>query len=895
MKLYDKAFFDNLLNGKSELYYAHLPKSEQAGRKPELLSEHSALTMEYARKIVENHHLADIITKLASDIIPENLENKQLLKETIEDLFWRAIAFHDLGKINHRFQQKIMQNPNPVCKVEHGFGSNHSLISAYIFLALFFPTLDNFLSNEEKLFISTVAFYIACPIVKHHSPVLAECRSSKDWSENNEEGKRCCRKDIAALKDFLHIIKCTLNEEDIERFHKFFLGNIDYLFECFDEIADKKFGFPLYALVKLEYSVLTAADYLSTAHYMNGWADMFDDFGVMDEVLRNKIITNAYNTKPYNVQTYKDLEQGIKFNPDDYAERNNKNLNVLRESLSIEVIQNIRANFDKRLFYIEAPTGGGKTNASALALAELLKNDTSLQKVFYVFPFTALITQTYKALSETLGLSDCELVEHHSKAARDFEKSTDNYKNYIDALFLNYPIVLMSHVSFFEILKTNGKDANYLMHRLSNSVVIIDEIQTYSPKIWNKVVYFIDKYATYFNMKFIVMSATLPKIGDLAGGQFVYLVKNKDSYFQNPNFCNRVEFDYSLLKWQRPEKDDIHNYLERLERFAEEKSLEYSQQNNGGVLTVIEFIFKNTAGDFYQIVKMNPFYDEVFLLSGTITEPRRKQIISKLKSDSLRDKKVMLVTTQVVEAGVDIDMDLGFKDKSLIDSEEQLAGRINRNAGKKNCKLYLFDCNTEKTIYGGDDRFKITQQLPFETYTNILETKNFDLLYSEIIKRIKEINKSKFIVNMDAFYDDISRLDYPNVDKSFEIINQKSVSVYVPMKIATSDLGDDLVKRVEDFGIECDGFISGEEIWNKYAEIIKSDSNDFILNRLLLSKLQKLMSLFTFSVFDGGKDFNALLSYGELKYGYVYLHGYEEIYSFENGIDASIFNGYRFL
>ena len=148
---------------------------------------------------------------------------------------------------------------------------------------------------------------------------------------------------------------------------------------------------------------------------------------------------------------------------------------------------------------------------------------------------------------------------------------------------------------------------------------------------------------------------------------------------------------------------------------------------------------------------------------------------------------------------------------------------------------------------------------------------------------------------MDAFYDDISRLDYPNVDKSVEIINQKSVSVYVPMKIATSDLGDDLVKRVEDFGIECDGFISGEEIWNKYAEIIKSDSNDFILNRLLLSKLQKLMSLFTFSVFDGGKDFNVLLSYGELKYGYVYLHGYEEIYSFENGIDASIFNGYRFL
>lgn len=72
--------------------------------------------------------------------------------------------------------------------------------------------------------------------------------------------------------------------------------------------------------------------------------------------------------------------------------------------------------------------------------------------------------------------------------------------------------------------------------------------------------------------------------------------------------------------------------------------------------------------------KMEPFFDEVFLLSGTILEPRRREIINELKNPLSRKKNILLITTQVVEAGVDIDMDLGFKNISLIDSDEQLAG-----------------------------------------------------------------------------------------------------------------------------------------------------------------------------------------------------------------------------
>lgn len=74
-----------------------------------------------------------------------------------------------------------------------------------------------------------------------------------------------------------------------------------------------------------------------------------------------------------------------------------------------------------------------------------------------------------------------------------------------------------------------------------------------------------------------------------------------------------------------------------------------------------------------------------------------------------QDQKVILISTQVVEAGVDIDMDLGFKNRAILDSDEQLAGRINRNASKNGCKVFLFELDSVKNVYGNDERYKRQQ------------------------------------------------------------------------------------------------------------------------------------------------------------------------------------------
>ncbi len=903
--MFDKVFFDNLLKGKGECYYAHLPKSEQSGRRPELLSEHSALTVSYSKKIVEAHNLEGIIKKLANDSVPKQLNNRDLLANTIEELFWKAIAFHDLGKINHEFQQKRMGNHNSIVKVKHSYGSQHSIISAYLYLALFFKDFQTLqLTDEEQVFLINTAFYLCNPIIQHHSSTIGKCQNENEWSEQ-QNGEPICGKEIEKLRPYLQIIDCQLNDEQIGMFHKYLLGNTNHIFETYNQaIIEKDCGFPLYALIKLLFSLLTTADYLATAHYMNGWQNMISDFGILSESTKNKIINNARNSKPYNKQTYTDIAEGKTINPDDYKERSGKNLNILREALAIDVIKNVRNNIGKRLFYIEAPTGGGKTNVSMLALSELMAANPLIQKVFYVFPFTTLITQTFKSLKETLGLEDGEMMEFHSKAPKNTGRYEDDYLNYIDTLFLNFPIVLLSHVSFFNVLKTNEKDRNYLVQRLSHSVVIIDEVQSYLPKIWDKMVYFIANYAKYFDIRFILMSATLPKIGNLIenkslGNEFVYLINNKNLYFQNPNFANRVDFDYSLLEWTKPDKDNIETYLERLGEFVDCESKHYAETNTDNpdsIFTVVEFIFKKSAGYFYEIMQRNTTcFDEIMMLSGTILEPRRKQIISALKSDKYRSQKVLLVTTQVVEAGVDIDMDLGFKDKSLIDSEEQIAGRINRNANKKSCKLYIFDCNAEKTIYGSDDRYKLVKDFASAEYQNILETKDFDYLYNKIIERIKQKNKSMFMKNLNDMLDSIKQLDCTAVNNSFEIIDHQNSSIFIPLEIDTELIDTKLLKIADEFGMDTDTALSGQEVWNKYEEVIKNQDVDFVRNRIMLDKIQSLMSQFTISIFPESKDYDMLKIYGEEKYGYLFLESYSDVYSFDNGINTTVLQHSNFL
>lgn len=889
-RIYDKCFFDLLIKNSVD-YYAHLPK-EGERRKPETLSEHSGLTYAYAQSIIKSLSLRPVLSRLISLSIPPSLSKKaDYITREVETLFMQSIAFHDLGKVNHRFQQIKMKNATPCLKVNHDFKSEHSSISMYIFLAFYYSRTASLNDPDLQDYLDAVAVFFSYSIHQHHSTSLYNAQETIIWNDEK----------LFKLSSYLPLF--NINLADIDCFHEYLLKQSADLFKAYNKLF-KEYNRPtpqssvaLYALLKLNYSLLTACDYLATAHYMNDWKEMISDFGVIDDAMKDRLIKNASSYK-YNKTIYENLQLPC-LDKDQLHEASDSNLNLLRQRLAIEVIQNIRAHSDKHLFYLEAPTGSGKTNVSLLAATELLASDKSLNKIFYVFPFTTLITQTYKTIRDTLSLDESEMVEIHSKAFFKTEKHEEDYKNYLENLFVNYPIVLLSHIKFFDIIKTNDKELNYLFHRLANSIVVIDEMQSYPPSTWNAIAYFIVNYADMLNIKFVVMSATLPKIGNIVDtNKFVYLLRDKNQYFLNPNFSSRVKFDYSLLSMDKPQDAaEKKHYLHQLKNVLLDKSSQYAASNvvhPNSVHVIIEFIYKKTASDFYALFEDNTFFDEILLLSGTILEPRRRDIIHKLKSNEYREKKILLISTQVVEAGVDIDMDLGFKDKSIIDSEEQLAGRINRNVKKKGSMLHLFDCDRATSIYGTDERYRLMNEMDFKCYRMIIENKDFDGLYQKVIEKIMRNNQSKYTENINTLEQDIQRLNFLRINGDLKIIDSDTISIFVPLCMDI-DYFKDHIDSLNDLSIAYDETVDGKNVWERYESLILSQDEDFVRNRINRQKILGIMSYYIFSIFSHGKDFDLLRTYGEEKYGFLYLENFQEIYSFDNGINTEVLSNSIFI
>jgi CRISPR-associated endonuclease/helicase Cas3 len=891
-------------NKEYQEYLAHISKNQS-----ESIFEHLSLVKEYSKTLKNVHGLGRAIDHLVNDFVSNNYSNHNIAKDFIKDLFDDVIIFHDFGKLNPDFQRVKMKNNN-FTSINNSLGSDHSKISAFTFIFKYLNLANNErFADNEKIINNFLVYSFSFPILKHHSSSITY---SNEFYFTDE-----------FVSDLYSVI-----DKKLLSFPKDQISNIGKMLNkrVLNEIDNKisKHAFNLFALLKLNYSLLTASDYYATSHFMSGWKKKPNDFGVFTNDLKKKIVNNIKTSTLYNKKAYEELNN---YKVEFPKEPNGKNLNKLRQNLSVEIINGIRANIDKNLFYIEAPTGGGKTNLSMLALAEFLRNDlnnglNNITKVFYVFPYTTLITQTFKSLKKTLSLNVDEIVQIHSKAGFS-EKSKDgdygNEKdNIIDYQFVNYPIALLSHIKFFDILKSNKKSTNYLMHRIANSVVIIDELQTYSPKEWDKVIYFINNYAKYFNIKFILMSATLPKIDKLLSSEaektkfkkqeFVLLNQNKDKYFKNPNFVNRVEFDFEMINDSNFDKKYREKYLQKLWQKVRVESKSYKNKNNR-VHTIIEFIFKKTASEFIEIANdKNELFDEIFILSGTILEPRRKEIIARLKSDDYQSKNILLITTQVVEAGVDIDMDLGFKDSSLIDSDEQLAGRINRNANKPQCKLYMFDLDDAKVIYGEDDRYKKIENELKNEYSEILKTKNFDKVYNSVMKDRNELNKSDDFINLKDYLSSIRKLDFTSVDKDFKLINNEisNVTIYVPIEIEIdipNSKEKNFTKTELNFLKENDKYktnaktVSGEYVWELFDEAIKYKNEDFVSQKKRMITLQGLMSKFSFSVGTYSKAFKQieLSGRGEMKFGYYKLNFAEDVYDYKTGIKVLKFEDINFL
>jgi len=869
----------------------------------EPLYNHTRLVLHYFDLLVDQHQLEPCIDRLIEEISFDDEKIGNYLKK----LFIHTIIFHDIGKVNPNFQSEKLKNTYVQTNNELKIGTDHSFLSAYSYLSYHISEIYNSDINDEyKNILACYAFLFTIPILKHHSSIL-----EKDYEF-----------DIEKTVSIHVLVNHLIGYVEADYINQFII-NESRLWDFFDEYINVHGNydfFAIYALLKLNWSVLTAADYYATSEYMND--HKIEDLGLITLSMRQKIFENFTSCKNYNKNLVMQVNFYLSLEPNQ-LEKSTHNLNLLRQRLGAEVWINLEKYKNEHIFYIETPTGGGKTNLSIIAIRKLLEFHPEINKVFYVFPFTTLITQTLKSIKETLGLTDTDIAQIHSRASLQSKENEEDsnygqqYKNQIDNLFVNYPFVLITHVKFFDILKSNDKKSNYLLHRLANSIVIIDEIQAYNPEHWDKVKYFISNYAKYLNIRFIIMSATLPKLHNIAVSdtdilKFHDLIENPQiNYFQNPNFCKRVQIKTDLL--------DNNISLDYLAQKIYEKSENYSLKRVDGfknsVFTIVEFIFKKTATEFYHSVNKNNLFNEydIFVLSGTIIEPRRKYIIEYLKDPKNRNKKVLLITTQVVEAGVDIDMDLGFKNQSLIDSDEQLAGRVNRNLMKDNCELYLFRFNEPQKIYGKDLRYKVTKQLKNDEIQKILQEKDFSYLYQKVMEEINKKNKSVYKNNFNDYIKHISSLCFSMINSEFQLIESDTVTIFVPLDVpifcynnepnfSQKEINFMCKQGIFDNGYE---YVSGENVWNYYTFMVNNNKSSF-LKELEFRILNSIMSKFIFSIYSSKlKDLKPYLIYNENQHEYNFYQYYkmnscylgdDNIYSFTGGLnDIKLNDNFEFF
>lgn len=809
-------------------YLAHIKDNRK-----ETLQEHTELANKYLKKIIEYKNLKPFFERIKNILNLKNQE-EELYYKMIEDV----VNFHDFGKVNSQFQIDKMLNEE-IFKMEDKYnisgvlGSDHSLLSASMFIAYYFGKITDLIEIVETkkiVILFEILFALSYVISKHHGNLDSFEEYIEKLSRNNDENILKELKNISVSNGGI-LLQAFLEKETITIFFNFIETYISERKK--KENISSHEAMSIFVFTKMMFSLLVASDYYSTNEFMQ--EIKYENFGNMGNI---DTIKKEYENSEI-IKSIRDKEKnGIP---------NDEDINNFRTKIFLEAEKNLEKNKENNIFFLEAPTGSGKSNTALNLSLKLLDKDR--RKIFYVYPFNTLVEQNMNTLKNIFGNNE-EAIKNitvvNSITALTNKNSRDiPIEEYSDILmdrqFLNYPFIVTTHVGIFNTLIGNTKEDCMPFYQLTNSVIVFDEIQAYKNTIWTEIIKILNPYAKLLNIKIIIMSATLPNLSYLLDEEeknnISKLIKNRDEYFNNTIFKNRVEVNYDLLSEQKIEYEELLQHII-------ENSL-----NSQKIL--IEFISKNDAKKFYEFCENNEDLNvdhEILILTGEDNKARRNSIIKKINS---KDKKIILISTQLIEAGVDIDVDVGYKNISGLDNEEQFLGRINRSC-KKSGKAYFFYLTDAKKVYKNSIIIENKLNLFSDEMRDVLENKNFDVFYSKVLEILKRKAKEK--INNDNFETIIFNKKFRLLKERMQLIEeQDDKKTYFFNRTLTDE-------EIEEIGENIDG----SEVWERYVDILKEEN--YAKKIVELSKIREKMMYFLYEVKK-----NTELNYSDIKGSIIYI------------------------
>lgn len=481
-----------------------------------------------------------------------------------------------------------------------------------------------------------------------------------------------------------------------------------------------------------------------------------------------------------------------------------------REEAYQGIVQKCEANKHHSFFSITLPTGLGKTYC-AYQVAVILQNAFKEQynatpRIVYVLPFTSIIDQNEGILRDILKVMLKDEHEHaetwlsknhylsYPNDKYDDEKLVKDEGEYL-ADGWEHDIIVTTFVQMLESIFTDQNRKLRKFHNMTNTIFILDEVQSIPPRYFEVIELVFKKMSEYFGTKFVFVTATQPYLFE--NQQDIIELAEPEKYFKG---LKRITLDQKLLKTYHYEVMELNDFTEILIQDIEENP------------DLSFLIICNTIKQSQAIHKaLEVAFQEVTYLSSSILPILRKEIIEQIKTTKTRQ---IVVSTQVVEAGVDIDLDIVYRDFAPMDSINQSAGRCNRNNMKGSQGIVkLFNLGKQKYIYDKTLLQKTTEILRgYDAQIQEADFYDMNKLYAEKVRKSVAENHDFSIAMKKAIYE----LNTEDLAEKFVLIkdDNRFRNVFIPF---------------------CEAAIA---IWKEYEMILKAQYEDDFERKRAIKKIK---------------------------------------------------------
>jgi CRISPR-associated endonuclease/helicase Cas3 len=668
----------------------------------ELLSHPQKLLIDHLREV------ATIATRtLESKGYRFALSNgTEVTPKQLTDLIWIAGVFHDLAKATSYFQAYI-RNPEGI----HNHLKNHAQLSSVF--AWFVASKYCKQQFGDKLLSELLPALVLIAVKRHHGSIgnLEKELLFLDYDIENlsEQIQSIDSESVEVIISELQVncpVKTTWNEFVEYWNQKIFQTTLKDF-----RILSFKFNYPkvneqdriiLFYLFQVIYSALMFAD-------------------------KNDVILNESCIEGKSTDITGCLDRFREHRGFNHAL---SEIDRLKNEAYFNTLSHLEKVFtaEQHLYSITLPTGLGKT-LTAYAAADKLRqlSGNAGAKIVINIPFTSIIDQNFEVYRQVLGTDSSDiLLKHHHLAEPNYKDGSERVYDFDKSQFLietwQSETIVTTFVQFLETILSMDKTKLMKLAHLRNAVVLLDEIQTIPYPLWETIRESFKTLGETLNIYFVLISATQPLIFT-PGEDITELVPDHQKYFR---FFNRTRLHYNAEPVT-------------FEAFTEIVSDYVCEEPEKDILVIMN-TKKAARTCFEQFVNLNLDDTDYYFLSTLITPYERKEIIRKIKASNGNRK--MIVSTQLIEAGVDISVDTIFRQLAPIDSIIQSAGRANRYNEKESISdIFLYEIEgreyqgTTNRIYGQD---------------LILKTKN-------VLKDYSEIEESDYLRLIECYFHEVRK------------------------------------------------------------------------------------------------------------------------------------------